>query len=138
MIAVDTNVVAYLLIQGERTAAARQLWEIDPDWRLPPLWRAEFLNVLATSHRAGILSADQARSAWHTAVDLLRGCEVEPTGATVLDLALSLGITAYDAQFVSVARSLGTRLVTSDRRLCRAFPDLVLHLKRAPAELSRR
>jgi predicted nucleic acid-binding protein len=138
MIAVDTNVVAYLLIEGERTAAARELWEIDPDWRLPPLWRAEFLNVLATSHRAGILSADQARRAWHVAVDLLRGHEVEPAGAAVLDLALALRITAYDAQFASVARDLGTRLVTSDRRLCRACPDLALPLESAPSELAGR
>jgi len=48
VIVVDVNVVAYFLIEGEHTERARELWRRDPDWRLPPLWRHEYLNVLAT------------------------------------------------------------------------------------------
>jgi len=51
----DTNLVAYLLINGDHTATARAVYQRDPDWRLPPLWRAEFLNVLTTTVRKGVL-----------------------------------------------------------------------------------
>jgi hypothetical protein len=51
----DTNLVAYLLIDGDATPQARAAWQKDPDWILPPLWRSEFLNVLATSVRHGVL-----------------------------------------------------------------------------------
>ena len=49
MIVVDTNVIAYVLIEGDKTALAQQVAKKDPDWKVPPLWRHEFLNVLATS-----------------------------------------------------------------------------------------
>lgn len=33
MVIVDTNILAYLLIVGERTADAQSLYDRDPDWR---------------------------------------------------------------------------------------------------------
>lgn len=48
MIVVDANVLAYALMDGPATAQARRAREIDPDWRVPPLCRHEFLSVLAT------------------------------------------------------------------------------------------
>jgi len=126
MIVADTNLVAYLLIEGERTEAARRVRIRDADWRIPTLWRAEFLNVLATSVRAGVLTPAQARAAWYAATDVLRGAEVEPSGATVLDAAIARGISACDAQFVVVAETLNARLVSGDRALARACPDRVV------------
>ena len=38
MIVVDTNVIAYLLIRGERSAAMDRLLEADPEWIAPQLW----------------------------------------------------------------------------------------------------
>ena len=47
MIVVDSNVLAYLYLPGEVTAAAEALLERDPDWQEPVLWRGEFRNILA-------------------------------------------------------------------------------------------
>ncbi len=123
MIVADTNLVSYLLIEGERTGEARRIWRRDSTWILPPLWRSEFLNVLALSVRAGVLSADQARACWRQAAGLFRSSELEPRGSAVLETAVRLGISAYDAHFVVVAAELGAKLVTNDRELLELCPE---------------
>jgi predicted nucleic acid-binding protein len=128
VIVVDTNVVAYLLIEGDKTPAARVVWQRDPAWRLPPLWRSEFLNVLATSVRADVLDAAQARDAWQRASVLLARSEVEPGAEAVLSLAIAHGLSAYDAHFVAVAESLGVTLVTEDRRILAARADVAVSM----------
>ncbi|MBI5508204.1 MAG: type II toxin-antitoxin system VapC family toxin [Deltaproteobacteria bacterium] len=120
MIVADTNVVSYLLIDGEHTGDARRVWERDPAWALPSLWRSEYLNVLATSVRAEVLTGAQALAAWHAGIRLFGRAEQEPDGEAVLAAALALGISAYDAHFVVVANDLKVPLVTGDRALQRA------------------
>lgn len=130
MIVADTNLVSYLLIEGETTEQARSIWHRDPIWFLPTLWRSEFLNVLALSVRASVLSAEQARATWRYATSLLRSNEVEPEGSAVLDAAIRLGISAYDAHFVVVAEKLDVRLVTHDRGLLERCPDQTVSMMR--------
>lgn len=47
MFLVDANIVAYLLVEGEKTTQARALWAIDSDWRAPRLLFYELANVFA-------------------------------------------------------------------------------------------
>ena len=124
MIVVDTNVLAYFWIPGDSTPAARRLSSVDPDWKAPLLWKSEFRNVLSTLIRAGKLAED-------VAVDVIRAAERQMSenefpveSETVLKLAASSGASAYDCEFVALAMELDVPLVTSDRRLARAFPDL--------------
>ena len=120
MIVADTNLVCYLLIEGERTPVARKVWQQDSQWILPPLWRSEFLSVLATSVRSSILTIDQALRAWHHASGLFNGSEYEPEGEAVLQTAVRTGLSAYDAHFVVVAEELSVPLVTGDREIVAA------------------
>ncbi|MGB6364946.1 MAG: type II toxin-antitoxin system VapC family toxin [Thermoanaerobaculia bacterium] len=129
MIVADTNLVCYLLIEGERTAAARSVWQRDSQWILPPLWRSEFLNVLALAVRSSILTIDQANRTWHHAAGLFKGCEYDPEGEAVLRTAVRTGLSAYDAQFVVVAEELSVTLVTGDREIARACPDIADELE---------
>lgn len=128
MIVADTNLVAYLLIEGERTAKARRAWERDPAWIVPPLWRSEYLSVLVTSVSARVLTEDQAAIGWQRGITLMRGREREPSGSDVLHTAIRRGLSAYDAQFVVLAQTLAAPLVTSDRKILRACPDVAVSL----------
>lgn len=128
MIVADTNLISYLLIAGERTDQARRIWRRDPVWIMPPLWRSEFLNVLALSVRASLLRADRARASWRRAADLFRSSELEPAASAVLDTAIRLDISAYDAHFIVVAEQAGVHLVTNDRELLDRCPELTVSM----------
>ena len=134
MIVADTNLVAYLLIEGEQTPNARAVWDKDPQWALPTIWRSEFLNVLTTSVRARILTLAQAHDTWHIAQTIFGPGEVEPSGDDVLDAASKWKLSAYDAQFVVAALDLGVPLVTTDRQILTACRDIAIAPERfAPA-----
>jgi predicted nucleic acid-binding protein len=105
------------------------VWTRDPAWRLPPLWRSEFLNVLVNSVRAGIIGEEQSLKAWEVAISLFGRNEEEPHGPEVLRTALRHRISAYDAQYVALAERLGVILVTGDRRLREACPDLAMSIE---------
>lgn len=122
MIVVDTNVIAYLLIPGQHTAAARATLTRDPEWAAPVLWRSELRNVLALYLRKGELSLRQATSLQDAAEELLLGREHYVASSDVLALAKSSSRSAYDCEFVVTARHLNVKLVTSDRPLLASFP----------------
>ncbi len=129
MIVVDVNVVAYFFIQGEKTTLAQALHRCDPDWVLPPLWRHEFLNVLATFARAGGASLEAVQALYLQSVDILGNAERDVDMANALGLAARLRISAYDAQYASLAQQLGATCVSEDQRLQRAFPEMVCGMR---------
>ena len=133
MIVADTNLVAYLLIDGEKTDSARAVWATDARWILPTLWRSEFLNVLTMAVRAHVLTLEQAHDTWHVAQTVFGQSEVEPSGDAVLETAAARNLSAYDAQFVVAAVDLEVPLVTSDRRLLQACPDIAVAPERFTA-----
>jgi predicted nucleic acid-binding protein len=55
MVVVDTNILAYLLIKGDRTADAQALFTRDAEWRSEGFVLIEFSNILATYQRSGAL-----------------------------------------------------------------------------------
>ena len=123
MIVVDTNVIAYLLITGQHTAAARATLARDPEWAAPLLWRSELRNVLALYLRKEELSLRQATALQDAAEEILLGREHHVASHHVLALARTSGRSAYDCEFVITARHLNVKLVTSDRQLLASFPD---------------
>lgn len=128
MIVVDSNVLAYLYLPGEHTAAAERLLERDPDWAAPVLWRSEFRNILAGYLRHGSLTFDQATALQREAEDLLVDSEFEVDSVKVLELVRDSDCSAYDCEFVALALQLETQLVTMDGKLLRAFPQIAVRL----------
>ncbi len=127
MVVVDTNVLAYLLIAGDRTAAAQALFARDADWRSDGFILVELSNILATYVRDGGLTRDRALAMLADAERLMPGLEIT-SNARALDVALRFGIAAYDGRFIAFAMQSGRRLVTEDVRLRRAAPDWTISL----------
>lgn len=122
MIVVDTNVVAGLYL-GQGDPAGEHILRRDQDWAAPTLWRSEFRNVLGGEMRRGGLSLDRAIRIAGLAEARVRGREYLAPAESVLELVGASRCTAYDCEFVAVARMLGVPLVTSDRQVLAAFPD---------------
>jgi predicted nucleic acid-binding protein len=128
MIVVDSNVLAYLYVAGEFTAAAESLFERDPDWVAPILWRSEFRNIMAGYIRRKGISFEQATALQAEAESLLAGCEFEVESQAVLELVRDSDCSAYDCEFVALAMKLNVLLVTMDKKLLRAFPNRAVGL----------
>ncbi len=128
MIVVDSNILAYLYLPGEYTEIAEALFEHDPEWAAPILWRSEFRNILAGYIRRGSLSFEQAYTLQREAESLLAGREYEVDSLSVLELVRDSDCSAYDCEFIALAMKLETRLVTMDGKLLRAFPGQAVAL----------
>jgi predicted nucleic acid-binding protein len=128
VIVVDSNILAYLYLPGDRTAAAEALLEQDPEWAAPTLWRSEFRNILAGYMRRKTVTFDQACSLQREAESLLAGAEFELDSSSVLELVRDSDCSAYDCEFMARAIKLNTKLVTVDKKLLRAFPTRAIGL----------
>jgi predicted nucleic acid-binding protein len=124
MIVVDTNVLAYLWLPGERTKAAERLLKKDPDWNAPLLWRSEFRNVLAGCLRRGGLSLETALQIADGAEGQMRGREFTVPSAQVLARVDESDCSAYECEFVVLADELGVSLITSADKLLKSFPAI--------------
>jgi predicted nucleic acid-binding protein len=123
VIVADVNLIAYLLITGEHTAAAEAVLGTDAEWAAPLFWRSEWRNVLAGYLRRGELNLAGALERVAAAEAVVRGREYLVEAAAVLELVAGSPCSAYDCEYVALARQLGVPLVTSDRRLLAAFPE---------------
>ena len=112
MIVVDSNVLVYLYLPGDRTSAAESLLQSDPNWSAPILWRSEFRNILVGYAKQSRVTLDQAWRMQHEAEDLMNGAEYEVDSTSVLQLAYESGCSAYDCEYVALAMKLGVPLVT--------------------------
>jgi predicted nucleic acid-binding protein len=132
VVLVDTNVLAYLMLEGDRTSAAQELFERDADWRSEAFIMVEFSNVLTTYVRTKVLSRDQG-------LKLLAGAEklvpvlTSVQNARALEVATQFGISAYDARFVALAIQMKVKLVTEDAKLRAAVPSWTVSLADAGA-----
>lgn len=126
MIVADTNLIAYFFLNGEHTALAQRVFEHDPDWAAPVLWRSEFRSVLRLYLQKGVLAYEEAVYIADRAGLLMEAREYDPVSSDVLALVSAGPCSAYDCEFVSIARRLDAPLVTFDRGLVKHFPDIAV------------
>ena len=129
MIIADTNLIAYLLVDGPFTEEARAVYEKDPDWVAPSFWWSEFRNVLVLSLRRGVMSFTDALEIVEDADQLMGGKDRDSASFRILRLAADSGCSAYDCEFVALAQDLGVTMVTADRALIEKFEPTVVSMK---------
>ncbi len=131
MIVVDTNVLAYLFLPGNKanTELARTAYRKDSEWCAPRLWRSEFRNILALYVRKKMLDYDLALSVMREAELLMEPREYQVSSLDVLSLVSQSACPAYDCEFVALAENLNTILVTSDKQILKQFPKRAISLK---------
>lgn len=131
MIVVDTSIIAYLYLPTDLTGHAERLLEYDPEWAVPILWRSEFRNVLALYLRKELISLGEAVRIQEEAEALLKENEYVSISHDVLKLVSASSCSAYDCEFVALARSHAVKLVTMDRKILADFAETAISLQDA-------
>ena len=122
MIVVDTNIIVYRLIIGDKTDKTMELEVYDPDWIVPFLWHFEFLNVLSTLTKNNYLEPEQSRVILNNAAVLFKNREFQVDEESVLQFSVDNKISAYDAHYIVLAKMNNIKCVTEDKRLLKLFP----------------
>lgn len=128
MIVVDTNILVYLLIPDSGFDEAEKLLDKDSEWAAPLLWRSEFRNVLSVYFQKKLLTFDQLLQIQNTAEDLLIGHEYELSSPHILELVRQSTCSAYDCEFIALAKHLDVPLVTQDKKVLREFPNTAMNI----------
>lgn len=123
MIVVDTNLIVHFFVKGDNSELAGKILVMDPGWSAPFLWRSEFRNTLVKCVRGELVEWNDAFRIMTEAESLMAGNEYAVVSGDVLSLAASSACSAYDAEFVALARELGVPLVTMDKKLLESFPE---------------
>jgi predicted nucleic acid-binding protein len=129
MIVVNTNIIAYLFLTSDHSAQAEKALLTDPHWAAPLLWRSELRSVLAHYMRKEILKVEDAGKIMDEACSLMENNEYDVVSTQVLHLISKSTLSAYDCEFVALAKDLGIKLVTCDKKISDQFPEHAISLE---------
>jgi Predicted nucleic acid-binding protein, contains PIN domain len=94
---------------------------------IPDSLRAELANVVWQWVKHRSLAIDTARAVlWDADALINRTIPGQLLWERAFELAVEANHPAYDTMFVAAAEFAGTKLVTFDKQLKRAFPDRIL------------
>ncbi len=130
MIVVDTNVIVYLMLKSKNSSKAKSALRKDSNWIAPILWKSEFRNVLALYMRKDMIELEHARNIMEEAERLMQGGEYTVPSSQILSLVKSSGCTAYDCEYIALAKEFNIQLVTTDKKLLSSFPKTSISLDR--------
>jgi predicted nucleic acid-binding protein len=127
MIVVDTNVLAYFLVPGPHSQAAQAVFAADSLWAAPLLWRSEFRNIIVLQMRHRGLSHVDAEGLMHNAMEIIADREFDIDSSKLFAVAAQFALSAYDAEYVSLADALRLPLVTTDEQILRTASSVAVH-----------
>lgn len=136
MIVVDTNILAYMVFKTDYSGPVAQLHELDPVWEVPLLWKSEFLNVVALYFRRNLITYPDAINSFDYAERLVNHHEHTISGVMVMDLIAGSTCSSYDCEFVALAKSMETKLITYDKQIIKEFPGLAMRPEDYIAKIS--
>ena len=126
MIVVDNSVICGFVISSDAYhAGAVACRQRDPEWHAPFLSRTEFRSVAA-----GYLRKGEPLATLMTAGALaVLGVQAHHlTDAEVFSVLEAGPLSAYDAEYVALARRLNCKLVTTDKEVLKCYPGLAIRL----------
>jgi predicted nucleic acid-binding protein len=129
VIVVDNGVLVHFWLPGGQAGLAEAVKARDETWAAPILWRSEFRSVLAAGLRRKALTEAQANAAYLNVQNDLGANEYSVPTERVIKLVLASDCSAYDCEYVALARDLGVPLVTAERRILKAFPRTAVSLE---------
>jgi predicted nucleic acid-binding protein len=127
MIVVDNAVFAGFVLGGDAYHAdARKTHVKDPDWHAPELVRSEFRSVAN-----GLLRRGEALPKILAAAAISDQCAAfhRLVANEVFAVLQESPLSAYDAEYVALARRLGCQLVTTDQAVLEHYPSLAIRLE---------
>ena len=126
----DASVTAAWLLPDEASEHTRRLYgrirrdEVEP--QAPNLWQWECANILANGVRRGRIPGASVEGLWNVLEAVRHRVELHELAPAqhkaALAVALDAGLSAYDAGYMWLARSLNLPLLTFDQRLAQAAP----------------
>lgn len=128
MIVADTNLVAYLAFNTPMTPLAIRVRAKDRNWLAPELLRSELLSVLIKHMRRGDFDRDHAFRIYRRAclvVTFARGTNL----LQLISNAMTCDCTTYDLEYITLAAHHNVKLVTADKALQVAFPEIAVGLE---------
>ncbi|PKD42773.1 type II toxin-antitoxin system VapC family toxin [Rhodohalobacter barkolensis] len=129
MIVVDTNILAHFWLPSDSTDLCDLLFQKDPQWVAPILWRSEFRNVVTLYLRKELIDLAQALLIMEKAELQMKDQQFQVNSVQVLHHVSYSTCSSYDCEFVSLAKDLDLELVTMDNQILQEFPDIAKHPK---------
>lgn len=126
MIAVDTDVLVSLWLPAAGTSVSEKIYNYDPVWVAPYIWRSEFINVVSRYMHRGV-SLESGVESIERAEALMKGHEYLVNSADVLKLSTESGCPSCRCEFIQVARFNRVPLITFDEGLLQRFPGVAIH-----------
>ena len=126
---VDTNVIAYHVLQTERFAEeCTRFWRAVEEPMAPASWEAELVNVLWLTARKNVITESEALNLLNLAGSLgIRSIAVDELWHGALSGAHASGLGTNDMLFVELAMRESVPLATFDKAVIKAFPHLAMH-----------
>lgn len=119
--------ISYPFLPTTYSERASRLYLADADWTVPS-WRSEFRNVLALYLQQQIITLTEALLIMEEAGALMADHEFTVTSLQVLTLTDSGSCSAYDCEFIALAKQLDVKLVTQNKKILREFLDVAVSL----------
>ena len=127
----DASVTAAWLLPDEATEQTRRLYamirrdQVEP--QAPNLWQWECANILANGVRRRRIPTEAIEGLWAVLEAVRHRVELHelapPQHKAALGIAMDAGLSACDAGYVWLARSLNLPLATFDKKLLAAAPS---------------
>jgi len=123
MIVVDTNILAHFWLPSDHTELCEQLFQWDPEWVAPILWKSEFRSVITLYLRKNLINLAEAIQITGKAENQMKEREYDINSIHVYSLVDQSKCSSYDCEFISLAEELDIKLITMDKQILRLFPD---------------